>query len=134
MSALRLCRACRYQVVPARPQPFAKKVRSSGSTDSVNEHLDDEYSKRKIEEQRIAEGYPLDSEPQFHPWCRELTMSEGKARKICNELVAGDDTNARAALREHRIVIDYANGIVLPIYISCTRANPAGDCDRFKAR
>lgn len=135
MSALRLCRACRHQVLPARPQPFAPRgVTSAGATGSVNEYLDDEFSKRKIEEQRVAEGYPLDYEPRFFPWCKKLTMSKETAQTLCNELMEGTDTAAQQALKEGRVIIDFANGVVLPIYVTCARGNPQGDCAEFEAR
>lgn len=132
---LRLCSACRHQVVPARPQLFAPRaVASAGTTTSVNDWLEDEFSKRKIEESRVAEGYPLDYRPRFFSWCKKLTLSEEKANRICDELMAGNDADAREALKEGQIVIDYANGIVLPIYVICTRANPHGNCGAFEPR
>jgi hypothetical protein len=135
MSVLRLCGACRHQVVPVRPTPFAAtSVRSAGTTSSVSEYLKDELAKRQIEEQRVAEGYPLDYEPRYFPWCSRLTVSRDQAEVIRAELEAGDDRQARAELDAGRIVIDYANGSVLPIYVTCARGNPNGECAEFQAR
>jgi hypothetical protein len=134
MSVLRLCKFCRHQVVPVRPQPFAAiSVRSAGATGSVSKYLQDELAKRQIEQQRVAEGYPLDYEPRYFPWCSKLTLSREKAEEILAELEAADDRQARAELEAGRIVIDYANGYVLPIYVTCARGNPNGECAEFEA-
>ena len=132
---LRLCSACRYQVAPPPPQPFAPTSRRSGGiTDSGNDHQEDQYTRRKIEEGRVGEGYPFDSEPEFFPWCAKLTVSKEEAAVIRKDLAAGRDAAAREALAKGRIIIDYANGSVLPIYITCARANPAGECAEFRPR
>ncbi len=130
---LRLCSACIHQQVPKRPQPFAAHaVMSAGTTDSVNNFLEDEFNKRKIEEQRVAEGYPLDYKPRFFPWCRKLTLSAARVQAIQQALHNGTDGGAHEAHEAGRIVIDYANGNVLPVYVICARANPNGDCDQFE--
>jgi hypothetical protein len=132
---LRLCDACRYQVKPPPPLPFTPTSRKSGGiTESGNDHQEDQFNKRKIEEGRVAEGYPFDSEPEFFPWCRKLTMSKEEAEGVRLKLMAGDDTAARQALAKDRIIVDYANGSVLPIYVTCTRANPSGECAEFLQR
>ena len=135
MNPLRLRSACRYQVVPVRPRPFApNSVRSARATSSVSEYLEDEFQKREIEEQRVAEGYPIDREPRFHAWCSKLTVSQQRAESLRAQLLAGDDTEARTELDAGRIVIDFANGSVLPLYITCARGNPNGNCAEFQAR
>jgi len=134
MSALRLCSACRHRVLPVRPQPFAPRAgRSAGATDTVNKYLEDELGKRKIEEQRVAEsGFPFVSEPRYHPWCSKLTISKQEAADLRKELLAGNDARARQEELAERIVIDYANGVVLPVYAMCARANRNGDCAVFQ--
>lgn len=72
--------------------------------------------------------------PGFFPWCRKLTVSKQEAAAICHELMAGNDARARQLDKEERISIDFANGVVLPLYVVCARANPKGECAVFEAR
>jgi len=132
---LRLCAFCLYQVQPPPPQPFAPTSRRSGGiTESGNNQQEDQLAKRKVEEGRVGEGYPFDSEPEFFPWCRKLTMTKEETGRIRKELMVGNDAAAREALAKDRIIIDYANGSVLPIYVICARANPDGRCADFQQR
>jgi len=61
-------------------------------------------------------------------------MTKEETGRIRKELMVGNDAAAREALAKDRIIIDYANGSVLPIYVICARANPDGRCADFQQR
>jgi hypothetical protein len=134
MSVPRLCSACRHQVLPVGPlQLAAGGIRSAAGTTTANDHLADELAERNIEDQRVKVGSEVFlSEPRFFPWCRKLTPSKQEVEAIRRAWTAGNDQLVQAY--DRRIAIDYAKGIVMPIYVVCARANPRGECAAFERR
>jgi hypothetical protein len=136
MSVLRMCSDCRHRVPPLGPAvPIAPRTARSGAVGgSVNKLLEGQHGDRVEEEQKVGACLPFLEEPRYFPWCRKLTMSRQEAAALRRELLAGDDRRAREAQLARRIAIDFADGVVLPIYAVCACANKSGQCAEFEAR
>jgi hypothetical protein len=134
MSVPRLCSACRHQVLPVGPLPFSPGgVRSAAGTATANDHLEDELTELDSEDLKVKVGSEhFLSEPRFFPWCRKKTPSKQEVDAIRRAWTAGNDQLVQA--NAQRIAIDYAKGIVMPIYAVCARANPNADCADFERR
>ena len=132
---LHLCAACKHARTPIRATAFRPgQILTGNQFGSATRELTETAQERLMEEERVAEGLPFDTPPQFFLWCARFTLSSEEIEEINRRLRLGDHGLASDVIEHDLAMIDEAKGVLVPIYKLCHRENPNHDCSAFAGR